>query len=367
MKDVPILETGEFFERAERAYILGHGDQNEFHFAIRKKAQIQNFYEKLDRFLQEQSTFSVSEYRMVKEGFVRVSRPALLSLSLTALLKKKPYLRHLKERFELLKNSTGIFSVSDFAEKNHSLFFEDIEVTTQSLEILQFMIQHRFEMFGLLPREVPHGVSTKLIGKKIILLKLFEFWRKMPQNWKDFYDYFGLSDRPCEFRFFTQSLSIQNQKIANFHGILARPWIEDYKFQDAQGTLILENSQSFFSCTTKNGPNNFVLIEGGGWKAVRLLPLFRFLPEPHYYWGDMDKEGYEIFGFLKRASPKLKHFMMDQEVLELHRHLWQKKAPYLGPLQNVPELQNAYEFVCRQGLQIEQEQLPLSFPVMGLR
>lgn len=79
-------------------------------------------------------------------------------------------------------------------------------------------------------------------------------------------------------------------------------------------------------------------------------------------WGDIDKEGYEIFGYLKKVFPHLKSVLMKQEVIENNKHLHQRKEIYIGPFRAVEGLQLEYEFVSRHGIQIEQEQIRASWP-----
>jgi hypothetical protein len=134
----------------------------------------------------------------------------------------------------------------------------------------------------------------------------------------------------------------------------------DYDFTCLQGTLIIENHESFYR-SLKNSKNTLI-IWGSGWKASRLKHLHSLFPKPIFYWGDLDKEGYEIYGYIKKFIPDLNSIFMDLITLNAHPHLSQKKTKFFGPYRQVYELQKAYEWVCSHGLQIEQEQLPSQWP-----
>jgi len=95
---------------------------------------------------------------------------------------------------------------------------------------------------------------------------------------------------------------------------------------------------------------------------VHLRFLFESLPQPIYYWGDIDKEGYEIFAHLKSSISSLKPVLMDQRTVDRYLAIHQRKDVFIGPFREVPGLQKEYEYVSRQGIQIEQEQIREVWP-----
>jgi hypothetical protein len=211
-----------------------------------------------------------------------------------------------------------------------------------------------------LPRQIPHGQSTKLVGKQALLLRLFSYWRDQPSQWSDFYDWFGLIDQPPEFRIFAPTCLVQNNRLREFQGLLAKDWADDFEFSGLSGTLIVENLETFHALAKLSRAT--LVVWGGGWKAAHLRPLLPCLPRPIYYWGDIDKEGYEIFGLLKSADAGIHFALMDFTAIEKYRSIHQRKEISLGPYRSVAGLQAEYEYVARRGIQIEQEQMREEWP-----
>jgi hypothetical protein len=125
-------------------------------------------------------------------------------------------------------------------------------------------------------------------------------------------------------------------------------------------TLIVENLETFYALTPKIKQS--LLIWGGGWRLALIRGLLDKLPRPLYYWGDIDKEGYEIYGYLKNQVPEVQSLFMDRKTLRKYASLHRKRDLFEGPFRNLYELQDVYEFVCREGLQVEQEKLSEPWP-----
>ena len=90
-----------------------------------------------------------------------------------------------------------------------------------------------------------------------------------------------------------------------------------------------------------------------------LARYIELLPGTKYYWGDMDKEGYEIYGFLKSRFQPLRPLGMSLKDFEENKSLRQTKEKYFGPMAMVSDLQTEYEYICHQGLRIEQEHVAM--------
>jgi hypothetical protein len=223
------------------------------------------------------------------------------------------------------------------------------------------LLEHRAEVAGLLPRQLPHGQSTKLVGRENLLLRLYSAWKGISARWSDFYFEFDLLDKPLEFRFYAPTCRCQSQELTSLHGLLASEWRRDFDFTNLHGTLIIENFETFLALTKES--KSTLLIWGGGWKAVHLHSFTDQLPKPLYYWGDIDKEGYEIFGRLRSSIEHLKPILMSKESLDRYRAIAQRKDIHLGPFHQIPGLQKEYEYVSRNGLQIEQEQMREPWPL----
>jgi hypothetical protein len=148
--------------------------------------------------------------------------------------------------------------------------------------------------------------------------------------------------------------------LRDFHGLLAKDWADQYRFGSLAGSLIVENFESFLALTRES--KSTFLVWGAGWRAVHLRVLLQEFPKPIYYWGDIDKEGYEIYASLKHSCPDLQPILMDQATIERNRNLQQRKDLFIGPFREVPGLQREYEYVSWHGVQIEQEQIHERWP-----
>jgi hypothetical protein len=354
-----VLETESFLDRAEMEYLFGAA-KSEFIFPIRRKGEVADYYARLETELRTQDLLAVQSYRVVKESFAKVSRPAALVLTEAGLLRRRPHLAMVKAEIARLGSSIRSIDAREFLRQNSRDALADIALTRDCFEVFEYLLAHRDEVMGLLPRQIPHGRSTKLLGRENLLLKMFSFWRGEPGRWRDFHDFFGLLDRPAEFRFFAPVCSCQERRLSSFHGLLARDWQNDLDFDSLKGTLIIENLESFYAAIADSRAT--LLIWGGGWKAVQLHSLWTRLPKPVYYWGDIDKEGYEIFGYLNARHPELSPLMMSREWIDKYRTIQQKKEIFLGPFRQVSGLQAEYEWVSRNGIQIEQEQMREPWP-----
>lgn len=351
------LKKEEFLEQAEREFLFGER-KDFFHFEIRRKAGVGTFYEQLEKELKQQNLFQVSQYREVKEGFVKISRPAVLQLFAEALLKEKPHLKLLKSQLHDWEVLYGDFvAVKSFIEKHKDEAFQNIERTKACFETYKFLMENKEDIVGLLPRQIPHGNSTKLIGKESLLLKIFSCQKGKGTSWADFFEFFGLQSTPPEFRFYAPSVTIDSNPVPNFHGVMVQGPECRFTFDGCHGTLIVENWQSFYALTRMELP--CLLIWGAGWKASLLRSQLGQFPGPLYYWGDIDKEGLEIFGYLKSYLSDLKSIYMDENTYQRFKHLTQKKEPFVGPFRQLGEFQDWYEKVCVNGIQIEQEQMTL--------
>ena len=354
----PILNLESYLNRAEQEYLfLG---KTEFTFPIRRKSQDLNFYIRLESELRAQDLLRIQDFRVVKEGYARLSRPSALGFNLDALLKKRSHLRLLKTDLEGWHQRYSKVPLFEFARSYPRDTFANLGLTHACAEVLNYLILNREACVGLLPREIAHGQSTKLIGKEPLLLKMFSHWLENSARWNDFYDHFGLLDRPAEFRIYAPECTLQGQRLKGFHGLLSRDFSKGFDFKQLAGTLIIENYESFYVALRHSQAS--LIVWGSGWKAASLRACFQLLPEPIYYWGDIDKEGYEIFGYLKRQLPILQPVLMDRATIEANKTIYQVREKFFGPYKNVPDLQSEYEWISTQGLQIEQEQLQARWP-----
>jgi hypothetical protein len=348
-----LLDSEGFIETAEKSLLLE--GKSEFFFSVRRKSNISNFYDLLEKELRAQILFTVSEYRVVKEGWTKISRPAVLRIDRATLIKQKPHLTALEReisRWRIDFSSIGASQIITIAYKD---VVADPALTNACLEVLLYLINNREIIKGLLPRQVQHKQSTKLIGQEPLLLKMFGIWRQAPAHWADFFRFFELTSRSVEFRFFAPNCLCQSAKLSHFHGVLSHDWHNDFKFDELRGTLIVENLETFHSESARS--QDRLIIWGGGWRVILLRTFQKNLPRPILYWGDIDKEGYEIYGTLKGYISDLQTTLMAKTTIDKHVQLATTKEPFFGPFREVQGLQEEYQEVCRRGLCIEQEKI----------
>ncbi len=347
------IDTERLLDEAERDWVLD--GTAFFKFPIRRKPGFEDFYEILERELREFQWLKVAEFRTVKEGFVRVSRPSVLQLKQEDLCLQRPYLRALVEEVRKWQAEFADLGINSALRVAYKEFTADPQLSRSCLEVMNYLIRHRDEVRDLLPRQVQHANSTKLIGKESLLLRLFGIWRGETATWRDFFRFFELQDKPVEFRFFASRCSFKKAELTSFHGLIALDWAQDYDFSGLDGTLIIENLESFYAEIPHS--QNRLLIWGSGWKAISLKRLTRLLPKPILYWGDIDKEGYEIYGLLKSHIPDIKAVLMDQTIIDRFVHLAIPREKYFGPFRSAGDLQHEYQDVCQRGICIEQEKV----------
>ena len=352
-----------WLNQAQKKFLLG--EELPCVISLRKRRHVNDDYARLEQLLRSHPIIKVSHYKSVKEGRVKVSRPSEISITQECLLAYRPELVSLKVLFEEWFHCLEELGLRTFIEAHYSMLVRAPASFSSCIEVFKYLIRYRsFDSPWILPRQLPHGESTKLVGSDPLLLRLFVYWRKDEGSWKDFFLRFRLLKRPAEFRFFAPILQVQQKELRDFHGLISVSWKEALDFSDLQQTLIVENRQSFDAICAR--VEKTLLIFGSGWKVSQLTSSWKSLPKPIFYWGDIDKEGFEIFSYLSDFDPLLKPLLMDECTFESYRKFGVKKETSLGPFRRIPELQSVYEKVCRSGLMIEQEKLPLDLVPLDL-
>lgn len=347
-----------WLDSAQKQYLL---QESEFcSVTLRRRPGMADDYQQLESFLRGHPQLVVSNYRRVKEGRVFVSRPSEIRIPWDCLLSYRPALRSLREEFQEWQSQLRRLNLDGFLSANYQLCLRDPLVTRSCLQVFEFLVSSRLdpEAPWLLPRQLPHSESTKLIGREALLLKLFGFWRGEEGSWSMFYRRFRILRRALEFRFYAPQCKVQGHSVRSFHGIVSRDWKADYEFPELVQTLIVENRQTMQALARES--QRTLLIFGSGWGVSQIVDLLDALPKPLFYWGDIDKEGFEIVAHLFELGVELQPLMMGQEIYSQYRHMAVKKTAYFGPFKTLPKpLQETYESVCRNGEMIEQEKLPL--------
>ena len=128
---ISLISFEDYLNRAERDYVLEA--KNKFHFSIRSKSGELDFYQRLDQELQAQQNLKVLSYRSVKEGFTKISRPAVIGFEDDILLRYRPHLRLLRKHFEDLARKFSVVPVFEFARSNYSECSQDPQGLAASL------------------------------------------------------------------------------------------------------------------------------------------------------------------------------------------------------------------------------------------
>jgi hypothetical protein len=348
-----LLDWDGFLEIAQRELLLD--GKTEFFLPIRRKAGCEDFYGRLELELRDNKLVTIIQYRSVKEGWAKVSRPSLLRMDRDSLIRERPHLSALQSEISKWRVEFVDLGVDSVIRQAYREAIQDPSLTRSCFEVFAYLLGHRSEIRGLLPRQVQHANSTKLIGRENLLLRIFSIWRSETASWNQFYRYFELLDRPVEFRFFAPRCLYRRAVLTDFNGLLSEDWASDYQFEGLTGTLIVENQETFYSEVTKR--KDRLVLWGSGWKAALLRSFHQRLPRPIFYWGDIDKDGYEIYGHLKTFVPDLTPILMDHGTIAKHIQFSIPRDKYFGPYQSAADLQQEYQDVCQRGICIEQEKI----------
>lgn len=354
MKKGSVLDFESLLDKASREYLIEGG--NEFLFEVRKKKDHDDFYERLDQELAQQKYLKIKSFRSVKEGKVHMPRPSLLSLQLTDLLNLRPELREIKKTLDQAESLSRHIEFKDFLQKHYTSVIGAVGILCPCLEVFNFLTTNREAVAGLLSRQVPHGQSTKIVGKEFLLLLIYRFSLQEPSlSWDDFYQDFKILGENSEFRFYAPRALWRGEEVREIHGVLAREWDQPWEFP-LKGTILVENYQSFLSLVPK--VHNHLLVWGQGWKAAQVFTVKAHFPSPLYYWGDIDREGLEILNVVaSKSQEKVEPLLMDMETFLKHKHIAQRLNRKATSVKNLTLLPEVYEQVCRENLRIEQEQV----------
>lgn len=314
----------------------------------------------MEREISAQKIFEIRSYRRVREGSVLMPRPASLGLTLENLLAVRPELAEQKKIIDAALERKSSVDIQAFIKTRYQMVSKGLSVLLQSLDAFNFILENGERVRGLLIRQIPHGQSTKLLGKEPLLLALYRFYKDAPLlSWEHFYQEFGLISENLEFRFFAPRAEWKGVELEFFHGVLSAGLKDAWRFP-LQRTLIVENYQSFLALSEKS--KTTLIIWGQGWKVSQIVELLSVVPTPISYWGDLDKEGLEIFEHLnQKMKGKLNPVLMDMTTLVAHEHLAQRLASgetYKTVVQkDHTVLSEVYRMICLQGIRIEQEQI----------
>ncbi len=355
-----VLDIQLLFDKAFRHFIFN--PEVPYIFIVRKAAGVEDFHERLEAELKEYPFLKPSKWRKVKEGRVGVSRPIELQLTQEDFFLQKPQLKNIYQDIFKAQQNCQVFKFSEFLESYYTLCVRRSAVLADALEVFQYLVGNASELKGLLPRQIPHGVSSKLIGKEALLLAMFSFWiQQRGASWDTFFQHFELLRRAPEFRFYAPSCRWYESNLKKFHGIFFKENLSFFSFQSLERTLVIENRESLLPLVGQC--EKTLLVWGEGWKCIQLAQLCEMLPKPLFYWGDLDKEGIEIADqFCTQASAK--PLLMDEKTLTDHQHLIEPVGESKGRSSQIVLLADIYQTVIQKKARIEQEKMVFDWKLL---
>jgi hypothetical protein len=326
---------------------------------LRRTPGTLDFYVQVEKQLQNQNLFTVSDYRIVKEGRTKISRPSQITITKAKLIDNRPHIQIIQEKIAQLSEKYSTFSLNHFLKSSYQELKFQLDLIDSCASVLDHLEKNKLSIQGLYSRQIPHGFSTKLIGKENILLRIFSNWKQRTCSWSDFYFYYKILNKPIEFRFYAPKCQWKDARLDQFHGVISQSNYDKFSFNELKQVLLIENFDAFLGLVPVS--NTTLLIWTGGWRVIGLKKILSCLPNRILYWGDIDKDGYEIMGMTLNYAPSAIPIFMDQETILRFTHLIQRKPAYQGPYKEIGKLQQTYEKVSRQGIFIEQEQLLKEF------
>lgn len=357
------IKPERYLDKAEKAYLL-QGEKC-FNFPLRYSREMREHSPQVEAELKKYPFLKISSYQNKKEGYARVGRASEIGFELSDLLKQRPHLKEIKQGFEEACQVNPGWDLLGFVRRHYEECKKKAFLLPAMVRVLDYLFKNSKEVAGFYPRQIPHGQSTKLIAYEGLLLSLYseikEGKNKKSKNisWEKFYREFGLRYKPRRFEFLAERAFWEGSKLQGVHGLLTSENYGLWDFGHLKASLIVENEESFFPL--KGLMPECLILWGGGKKIAGADFLRESLPKPIFYWGDMDKEGYEIFALVAELFEKVIPVGMDQESMERYWDLRQCVPVRSKSPKAMPQLAESYEKVCQEGLQIEQEQIELNW------
>jgi hypothetical protein len=361
---VGLIQIEKMLDQAGREFLLD--GRTQYVFPIRHTEDIRSRSGDLEREIKRIGYVSIAEYRDIKEGFVRVGRPSAITFGVEALLEKRPKLRAIRKYWDdALASASDDIALKRFLNERYTFAVKKADVLPACVRILQFLRKNRATIEGLFPRQLPHAESSKLIFGESLLLDLYAHVRALEEGefpdfdrtWDGFLRYFGLVRKPYLFQFFAPVVSIGQAKVTDFHGLVSEETAERLSFERCP-LLIVENEETFFALMKARLGLN--VLRGAGAAVARASFLKRLFKGPVYYWGDIDKDGYEIFALVAEMFDGALPLLMGADAIERYSGLIQTVTEQEPGSKLIPAgLQGVYEQVCRRGIRIEQEKIPI--------
>lgn len=350
------FDIGIILDTAQRAFLLEETIRFSHRFRITEKIR-KNHQEFEDAIkLYEPDGLMITAWAERKVSGVKIAIPAEISFDQEFLLKKRPHLRKIKNAFAISIEMKSL-DINKYIKENYALCVAHHETFADAAKIADYILSNKESIQGLYLRQIPHGKSTKLLADHPIVKGLLKAQVDVTSldPHEDIFEKLGLRSKPSVFQFFATKVKIQNAEHENFYGIINDHNFRSFSFP-VKEMIIVENEEAYYPLcdSIKDG----VVILGSG-KMVNGLKYFaEVLKEKTLYWGDIDKEGYEILHLVRKFFPTIHPICMDFTTINEFSFLLQDN-PTKGYRQNLDLLKEEYEFVCSNSKRLEQEQLPI--------
>lgn len=351
-----LLDLDFYLDKAERSFLLSQ--EVNFSFALRVTQAIRSNLSQFEREIATHKGLVVTEYSDRKVNGVKLGVPSEIRFDSKLLLRRRPGLSAIRAAFEDARSAARTIDLAKFIEENFGESKRKFADIVSAVRAAEFLIENQKKIEGLYPRQIPHGQSTKLLIESTLVRRILAFHLGRPQlSTDEVCAIFGLRQKPSYFHFHATAVIYDGVSLSDHHSIITELNKDRFDLSLLEYLLVVENEETFHSVLGKI-PNGMVIL-GNGRKAASLSFLKDIVSHLRiFYWGDIDKTGYEILSDVHEIFPKVCPIGMDMQTIDQFTHLKQS-VPNERSIQQMTLLRSEYERVCAEGIQIEQEQLPV--------
>lgn len=357
-----IFRVDKVIDSIEKSFLIDGID--EFTCDLRLTDEIRKNFTQFEQQIKGYPEIEIVDWRNARLSGMKTGFPSAIKFDSSLIYRVRPELKKIRRSFELAISSGKVLDVKAYIRDNYSLCKKNYEDLQASVLIAEYMIENKEAVKGLLPRQIAHGQSTKLLADNPLVKGLLSstFAGFLDEHNGDVFDYLGLKKKPTSFQFFATEVAIRGISFSNYYGVLNNMNAKDFLF-GLKRTIIVENEESFHPLAEII--QDALVIFGGGWRAVGLKQFSHLFPGKVFYWGDIDSEGIEILNSVADSLGKVIPVAMDKNTISRYSSLSQRVKSRV-PADGVRILRDEYCQICKLGIRIEQEQLSITYVVNEL-
>ncbi|UOF02895.1 Wadjet anti-phage system protein JetD domain-containing protein [Bdellovibrio reynosensis] len=358
-----IFRVDKVIDSIEKSFLIDGID--EFTCDLRLTEEIRKNFTQFEQQIRGYQEIEIVEWRDARLSGMKTGFPSVIKFGPPLIYRVRPELKKIRRSFESAISVGKVLDVKTYVRDNYSLCKKNHEDLQASVLIAEYIVENREIIKGLLPRQIAHGQSTKLLADNPLVKGLLSvtFAGVLNDGQGDVFDYLGLKKKPISFQFFANKVSIRGVSVSNFYGVINEINAGDFLF-DVKRTIIVENEESFHPLAEII--HDSLVIFGGGWRVAGLKHFSRLLPGTVFYWGDIDSEGIEILNGISSQMENVTPVAMDQNAITYFGSLIQTVKSHKPSVENIHILQEEYVRVCKEGIRIEQEQIEISYVVQEI-